>query len=251
MTDSKIINERKKAVNKAWKREKELVMKGRGTRNWTQTQQREIIRRGRVKGFEGHHMKSVDGHNSKAGDPNNIQFLTRKEHLAAHKGNFRNNTNGKYYAYCNKTRDFGRYKAVNRPHKLSTPLNDRQIKYNKTRADNLKKAEAARAKARKTEARGEYRSKKPAHTTSKALSAQRSGAKNASKTTAHGSTKSKALAAARSPAAGAGKGKTSSAAKSASKPASKSKALTAARSGASASSGRSVSAGRGKTHGHK
>ena len=41
-------------------------------------------------------MKSVKGYPNLAGDPYNIQFLTRQEHLRAHKGNFRNITHRRY-----------------------------------------------------------------------------------------------------------------------------------------------------------
>ncbi|WP_156126124.1 hypothetical protein [Chryseobacterium rhizosphaerae] len=33
-------------------------------------------------------------HPDKAGDPNNIEFVTQKEHLDRHNGNFRNETTG-------------------------------------------------------------------------------------------------------------------------------------------------------------
>jgi len=42
-------------------------------------------------------MKSVKGYPALAGDPTNIQFLTRKEHLEAHGGNWRNITRGRFY----------------------------------------------------------------------------------------------------------------------------------------------------------
>ena len=41
-------------------------------------------------------MKSVKGFPSLAGDPTNIQFLTRAEHLFAHGGNWRNITYGRH-----------------------------------------------------------------------------------------------------------------------------------------------------------
>ena len=93
---SDIAYERRKAVAEAWKNEKKLVAAGKGTRDWSQKEQREILSKGKAAGYQGHHMKSVDGHNAKAGESSNIQFLTRSEHLAAHKGNYRNNTNGYY-----------------------------------------------------------------------------------------------------------------------------------------------------------
>lgn len=50
----------------------------------------------KVKGYVGHHMKSVKRYQNLAGDPDNIQFLTPKQHLLAHCGNWRNITNGRY-----------------------------------------------------------------------------------------------------------------------------------------------------------
>ena len=85
------------AVKKAWKNEQELVKTtGQGTRNWTPAQMKELLNTGKVKGFVGHHMKSVKGFPNLAGDPNNIQFLTRAEHLLAHGGNWQNITYGRY-----------------------------------------------------------------------------------------------------------------------------------------------------------
>ncbi len=87
---------RSDAVKKAWKQEREMVARtGRGTRNWNSKQKMELLRTGRVKGFEGHHINSVKGSPNLAGDPNNIRFVTRREHLALHHGNFRNITHGK------------------------------------------------------------------------------------------------------------------------------------------------------------
>lgn len=93
----KISNERQNAVRNAWKEEKERVKNGQGTRNWTPEQQRELVERGAVTGFEGHHMKSVSLYPEYAGDPNNIQFLSENEHLnGAHQGNYHTVTNGYY-----------------------------------------------------------------------------------------------------------------------------------------------------------
>ena len=88
---------RSSAVQKAWKNEVELVeTTGKGTRNWTSAELDELLTNGKVKGYVGHHMKSVKGYPELAGDPSNIQFLTRKEHLQAHNGNWRNITHGRY-----------------------------------------------------------------------------------------------------------------------------------------------------------
>jgi hypothetical protein len=88
---------RASAVRKAWKNEAELVATtGKGTRNWTDVEIEELLTTGKVKGYNGHHMKSVKGYPELAGDPLNIQFLTRKEHLAAYGGNWQNITHGRY-----------------------------------------------------------------------------------------------------------------------------------------------------------
>lgn len=92
--------ERSRGVKIAWQKERERVTQGRGTRDWTLKQQSEILKHGRAKGFEGHHVKSVKDYPEYASDPNNIQFLqkTKKnnEHLAAHAGNYKNETNKRY-----------------------------------------------------------------------------------------------------------------------------------------------------------
>ena len=99
---SKVISQstksaRSAAVRKAWKNELALVeATGKGTRNWTVSELDELLNTGKVKGYDGHHMKSVKGRPDLAGDPSNIQFLTRKEHYMAHGGNWRNVTTGRY-----------------------------------------------------------------------------------------------------------------------------------------------------------
>ena len=84
------------AVRKAWKIEFDNVQAGGTgvTRDWTDSEITELLTTGKVKGYQGHHMKSVKGYPELAGDPTNIQFLTRSEHLRAHRGNFRNITHG-------------------------------------------------------------------------------------------------------------------------------------------------------------
>ena len=85
------------AVKKAWKLEQKSVRTtGTGSRAWTTAQKAELLTTGRVKGYVGHHMRSVKGFPDLAGDPLNIQFLTRAEHLLAHGGNWRNITYGRY-----------------------------------------------------------------------------------------------------------------------------------------------------------
>ena len=93
----RLSNERQAAVRNAWKAECQRVQEGKGSRNWSVQEQKEMLERGSVKGYEGHHMKSVSEYPEYAGDPNNIQFLTEDEHLqGAHQGNYHNATNGYY-----------------------------------------------------------------------------------------------------------------------------------------------------------
>ena len=98
VTEQAIKSARSRAVREAWKKEVELVSTtGKGTRNWTFDQTQELLTRGKVKGFEGHHMKSVNKYPHLAGDPDNIQFLTRAEHLKAHNGHWRFATDGRFF----------------------------------------------------------------------------------------------------------------------------------------------------------
>ena len=92
-----------RAIAEAWKKERELVEKGMGTRDWTREEQEDILATGKAhdangKAFEGHHMQSVSFKPDNQGEAGNIQFLTRDEHLAAHRGSYQNKTNG-YYNY--------------------------------------------------------------------------------------------------------------------------------------------------------
>lgn len=96
-----------KAVAAAWANEKELVAMGKGTRDWTKEQQEDILNKGRAYddngiAFEGHHMKSVEKFPKYQGRSDDIQFLSKKEHIAAHSGNWQNYTNG-YYNYVDGT----------------------------------------------------------------------------------------------------------------------------------------------------
>lgn len=99
----RLSNERQNAVRNAWKEEKTRVQNGFGTRDWSAAEQKELIERGAVSGYQGHHMKSVSQYPEFAGDPKNIQFLNEEEHIfGAHQGNTHNSTNG-YYDPVSKT----------------------------------------------------------------------------------------------------------------------------------------------------
>ena len=67
--------EASKAIRLAWQRELELVQEGKGTRDWTEAQQRDILNPelGKAydedgKAFEGHHMKSAEAYPEYQGD---------------------------------------------------------------------------------------------------------------------------------------------------------------------------------------
>ena len=103
--------EASKAIRKKWAAENRLVLEGKGTRDWTPQQQKDIIEKGKAydsdgRAFEGHHMKSAEAYPEFQGDPNNIQFLTRAEHKAAHGGDFHNATNGYYDPLMDLTIEF-------------------------------------------------------------------------------------------------------------------------------------------------
>jgi hypothetical protein len=88
--------DRQAGVNAAWRQEAELVRQtGHGTVNWTPQEMEELLRTGRVGGYEGHHINSINGHPEMARDPSNVRFVRgRAEHLGEHGGNFRNQTEG-------------------------------------------------------------------------------------------------------------------------------------------------------------
>jgi hypothetical protein len=73
-----------------------LVASGRpGTVTWTAAQRAELVATGRVSGFVGHHINSVNGHAEMAGNPENIKFVDgQKANLVEHGGDFRNVTEG-------------------------------------------------------------------------------------------------------------------------------------------------------------
>ena len=108
------MKERNKAIRKAWEREQHLVQEGRGTRDWTEDQQKDILDTDKGKAyddlgraFEGQHMKSAAEYPDFQGNPDNIQFLTKDEHLEAHKGNWQNPTNWYYDPVTKEFTEFG------------------------------------------------------------------------------------------------------------------------------------------------
>lgn len=109
---SRRTSEANKAIAKAWENERQNVLEGKGTRNWTPEQQKDIIENGKAhdengRAFEGQHMKSVGEYPEYQGEPGNIQFLTREEHLEAHMGSWQNPTNWYYDPVTKEINDFG------------------------------------------------------------------------------------------------------------------------------------------------
>lgn len=87
-----------RAVELAKQQEIELVQgTGRGTRDWRRLELRQVKRGQFPKGYHGHHINNVQRFPDLAANPNNIKFVTWKEHLRLHHGAWRNNTSGKMF----------------------------------------------------------------------------------------------------------------------------------------------------------
>lgn len=104
-------SEANKAIATAWENEKALILRGQGTRDWSLEQQIDILNRGKAydedgKAFEGHHMKSVEAYPEYQGNVENIQLLSRTEHISAHGGYTGNPTNGCFNPITGETKDF-------------------------------------------------------------------------------------------------------------------------------------------------
>lgn len=148
--------ERNKAVRLAWEREQELVREGKGTRDWTRKQQQDILDpdKGKaydedVKAFEGQHMKSVAEYPDYRSNPDNIQFLTKEEHLEAHKSSWKNPTNWYYDPVTKEFTDFGDGDII--PCKI-IELSDPLIVLSVTDSENVKEEEdSAKQKGAKSE----------------------------------------------------------------------------------------------------
>lgn len=89
----KYTGSRRQGVKVGWKYEKaDVEMGGKGSANWNESQRREIMEKGTVRGAEGHHRRNVADHPEDQADPDNIEFYkSREEHLRkGHNGDFRN-----------------------------------------------------------------------------------------------------------------------------------------------------------------
>ena len=79
---------RQRAVQDAWKMERQTIINNfPGTRNWTLSQRKELIETGRISGFDGHHINTVNGNLDLAANHRNIEFLTKTEHYDLHRQN--------------------------------------------------------------------------------------------------------------------------------------------------------------------
>lgn len=158
------IKERNKAIRLAWEREQILVAEGKGTRNWSQDQQKDILDPDKGKAydengcaFEGQHMKSAAEYPEYQGDPDNVQFLSRDEHLEAHKGSWQNPTNWYYNPETKEFVDFGENKpipcaAISLSEPIYSPVIESQNKIDELKeTDKEKTAPTERTKASRQE----------------------------------------------------------------------------------------------------
>jgi hypothetical protein len=66
--------------------ERKLVAKtGKGTRDWTPEEMKELLTTGKVKGYAGHHMNTKAGDLQLAADPDNVEFLPTNVHIDTHR----------------------------------------------------------------------------------------------------------------------------------------------------------------------
>jgi hypothetical protein len=89
--------ERSTGVKRAWQQEKALVKAtGKGTyKTWTEQQISELLAKGKVSGYQGHHICSALYSPQLAANPDNIAFYSAIEHLQiAHQGNYQTITFG-------------------------------------------------------------------------------------------------------------------------------------------------------------
>jgi len=174
--------ERRNAVKQAWARERSLVKAGKGTRNWSKSEQRQLLETGRVKGYYGHHKCTVKNNPSQAGNPDNIQFLTRNEHYKAHNGNYKNDPHGHYNPSTGKVSKYTDSVKPEPQVKLDNRLKADEIncadkRYAKLQADKRSKAEARAQQKRQQTNPKERIGAKGTKKEGSGLKAKRSGTK--------------------------------------------------------------------------
>lgn len=82
-------SKRNKAVNDAWKQEKQNALNGTSKYNWSPAEKAELLETGKVKGYAGHHMKPVNeligtAKESLISSADDIVFLSNKAHKYVH-----------------------------------------------------------------------------------------------------------------------------------------------------------------------
>lgn len=81
----------------AWKREAEAVKNGVSKYNWTSAEKTQLLKFGKIRGYEGHHIKTVKELAGTAKEylissADDIVFLTKQNHAYVHPGGFKNPT---------------------------------------------------------------------------------------------------------------------------------------------------------------
>lgn len=87
---------RSTGVKRAWMYEKaDIEMGGKGSANWSASEQTQIKENGTVYGAEGHHQQNVADHPDQQANPDNIKFYkTKQQHLIeGHGGRWDNESN--------------------------------------------------------------------------------------------------------------------------------------------------------------
>lgn len=71
---------RQRALASAWAREAQCIRDGEaGTRQWTEAEKRQLLNGGRVQGYDGYYVLSVEQYPELSDSMNNIQFLRQNE----------------------------------------------------------------------------------------------------------------------------------------------------------------------------
>lgn len=179
---SNVNTARRAAVAKAWAKERGLVIEGKGTRDWSKSQQAEIVATGKCNGYFGHHKFSVSKNPKEAGNKDNIQLLNREEHINAHNGNYKNDPHGRYDP---KTKKVTKYNdnnvepepTINLTNKMSESRKLSSIKkydyVKKNKAEKIKENAANRAKSYEKRSVAKTTNNKNGQKTSKALRASK------------------------------------------------------------------------------
>lgn len=71
---------RQRAVAQAWARERQRLRDGEeGLRSWTEGEKQQLLGGGKVQGYDGYYVVSVDQYPELADSVNNIHFLRQSE----------------------------------------------------------------------------------------------------------------------------------------------------------------------------